>query len=323
MKLSEIKASNPFYGNGSLLNMYNTLSKEEMVGVLGEGENIVFALLNNAYSSIKTEEERQLFFIILFSVGDIANREHNVLKSTMKSGIQAGGSGHRRTFRAILRWMLDKDQAVFYNNLDLIHEYSVIENLFYYQLRTKKNKVLNVEKIPVDTVLIADYIAGRLRVAKDKEKVLWSKFLSMPRSSKRKSFVIKDGIVTDQYKKRNFLEETILRQNFKSELLLAISDRMNWSYKIYSNKPGTVMNVKFEGYRLFRQSIKENLLNWTESQLFSQGKVMEMDEVQFHDWLDVQPAGARFRVKTKLFDKEGNSTKRWLKEGIDIADWYN
>lgn len=64
-------SENPFYGKLALFEFYQS----------AQSGKITLEILTKAFSGCKTEQEKQLFWIIAFSCGDISNRTHNVLRN--------------------------------------------------------------------------------------------------------------------------------------------------------------------------------------------------------------------------------------------------
>ena len=103
---------NPFYGLSATLDMFQQLPK-----VNNPSNNIeVDRYLNAAWSEIQAlpNGDRKLqaveiFYSILFSIGDIANRQHNFFG---QSKVDGGGNSLRKTFRYCLDWILRQDSTI-------------------------------------------------------------------------------------------------------------------------------------------------------------------------------------------------------------------
>ena len=60
------KNENPFFGLTNCLSIF-------------QGHSINDDLLNNAYNEVKDDKtKREMFYSLLFSIGDITNRNHNI-----------------------------------------------------------------------------------------------------------------------------------------------------------------------------------------------------------------------------------------------------
>ena len=318
------KKENPFYGKRNMLEMFQKVSK------LGENpsERNVFEYLNRAFAEATDKPSKELFYVMLFAFGDVANREHNVFVRTYGKGkIQSGGESLRKVFIYGLKWMLQNDSQQFYKFLPIIGEYTNLENPFFYQLRTdrKSGKLLEVLSIvPTNETAKAEFVenittflANLINSTKTSAAThgLLAKWLKTPNFSKRtRKYTKKDGrIVT---KKRELKEHTIAKERFEYEVASKLSEKLAWEIIKYPN------NTRFVGLELYKAKHNRN----SEAYLFSTKKVLEMDEAQFCEWLDKQPASARYRVQCRLFNKVGNSlesTKKWIGQYGDLANFYN
>lgn len=80
------KDINPFSGLKNCLALYSRASKGE----------VNKAQLDLAYDEVKdSKEKREMFFSLLFSIGDITGREHNIFKGNK---VDSGGNSQRDTF---------------------------------------------------------------------------------------------------------------------------------------------------------------------------------------------------------------------------------
>lgn len=288
MRKLPTNSENPYYGFRQTLTMYQTLGKD---GSFSSTE--LHKLLNAAYKECSTNLE--LFFSVFFSIGDITDRNHNLF-SGMK--VDAGGNGNRQIFINMLIWLHSNHEEYFYRFLPLIVEYTVFENIFYYQLRTDRNKgtLLSVTHIPVNPEKLATHVAPMFKSASNNQLVLWSKYLSRPRFSTRQ--VVKDGEVIGR---RTMKAETVARMRFKEQFLIALSNEMGWEIEQHEN------NRSFSGFYAWKKQLNRNL----ESVVFAEHTVTEMDAAQFNDWLETLPSGARYRVRRRLLDKNDEVRPKW------------
>ena len=280
--------NNPFYG------LRNCLSLMQKAG----GE-ITEALLNSCWNEVKdNKEHRQLFFSLLFSVGDITARQHNIFKGVKKD---KGGNANREGFYVIFNWLKEnhKDQFVVFLNKGLFNEYTCFDLLFRSRVQTKGAKVIKVYDIFADTWYrdkLADYVYSVINGTNPFNKMLVAKFLTIPRLSKRTGH-------------KQMLPETRKVMEHKTAFLIQLSKMMKWNYSVEGNY------ANFEGYRKWRSQYNGTL----ESVLFSTGKIREFDKIQFIDWLDKLPSQARFRVKNRLlYSKNADETQKWPK----LESWY-
>ena len=169
--------NNPFYG------LRNCLSLMQKAG----GE-ITETLLDSCWNEVKdSKEHRQLFFSLLFSVGDITARQHNIFKGVKKD---KGGNANREGFYVIFNWLREnhKDQFVVFLNKGLFNEYTCFDLLFRSRVQTKGAKVIKVYDIFADTWYrdkLADYVYSVINGTNPFNKMLVAKFLTIPRLSKR------------------------------------------------------------------------------------------------------------------------------------------
>ena len=84
--------NNPFYGLRNCLQLFQSV-----------GGNIAPSLLDACYTEVRdNKEHRQMFFSLLFSVGDITARQHNIFKGIKKD---SGGNANREGFYTIFEWL--------------------------------------------------------------------------------------------------------------------------------------------------------------------------------------------------------------------------
>jgi len=336
MNISNLKQkavdANQFYGKRELLNLFQQIHKFEADRVNRTGLN---CLLSAAWNSCSTEEDKALFWLIVFSSGDISNREHNLFKRA-KISVDGGGNSTRNVFFWSSVWALSNEDTSlqWYSFLDLIPEYTNWENLFYNGIRTdrKTGKIEEERILPIDTKLVAKYIAKVISNPKTPTVThqLLSKFLDKPRTSKRQNkIVISTKNITSLSKALNkdlqIGETVIMRRNlqvatqnvmqFKSQLATDISALLNWEIIEYPN------NKRFKGLEEYKALWNRS----SEAYLFSSKEILKYDEITFNTWLDSLSAGARYRVQCRLLNKEGDkfiTTGKWISSYGDLATFY-
>lgn len=260
---------NPFYG------MRNCLSLMQNVG-----GNITDTMLSVAYSECKTKEQKQMFYALVFSIGDITARQHNIFKGKKKD---SGGNANREGFAVVINWMWNhhKDQFLKFLNAGLFEEYTCFDHLLKNRVQTKGKKVLRVHNILAVAeyrTAIAEHLYAVIKGNNPFNKMLVAKFLTLPRLTKRSGH-------------KRMLPETKKVMEDKVKLLIELSQMMGWEYDVTP----TVAN--FKGYRAWRREYNGSL----ESVLFSTQKILEFTEDQFIDWFDKLPSQARSRVKNRIF----------------------
>lgn len=260
---------NPFYG------MRNCLSLMQNVG-----GNITDTMLSVAYSECKTKEQKQMFYALVFSIGDITARQHNIFKGKKKD---SGGNANREGFAVVINWMWQhhKDQFLKFLNAGLFEEYTCFDHLLRNRVQTKGKKVLRVHNILAVAeyrTAIAEHLYAVIKGNNPFNKMLVAKFLTLPRLTKRAGH-------------KKMLPETKKVMEDKVKLLIELSQMMGWEFDVTP----TVAN--FKGYRAWRREYNGSL----ESVLFSTQKILEFTEDQFIDWFGKLPSQARFRVKNRIF----------------------
>ena len=261
--------NNPFYGLRNCLKLAQ-----------GATGNISYSLLDACYDEVKNDKQhREMFFSLLFSIGDITNRQHNIFKNIKKDN---GGNANREGFRTIMVWLRNKHFAQFEKFLyaGLFNEYSCFDLLFCNRVQTKGNKVIKVLNSFNDeqyNASLLKYVYAVINGNNPYNKFLVAKFLTLPRLSKRS-------------KHKKMLPETKMIMEQKANFLVELSKLQGWEYEVN----GTYAN--FKGYREWRKEYNGQL----ESVLFSSGKIYDFDKESFIDWFDKLPAQARFRVKNRV-----------------------
>ena len=280
---------NPFYGLRNCLQLFQNSTN-----------SISESQLNACYNEVKdNKEKRELFFSLLFSIGDITARQHNIFKGVKKD---SGGNANREGFWTVFTWMKNNhfNQFIKFLNAGLFNEYTCFDFLFRSRVQTVKTKVVKVYDIFEDAKYrneLAKYIYSIVKGNNPFNKQLVAKFLSVPRLSKRQGH-------------KRMLDETKRVMENKAKFLIELSKLIGWEYEVQGNYSN------FKGYRKWRKEYNQDL----ESVLFSTGKILEFDKTSFIEWFDKLPAQARFRVKNRiLYSKDGEAPKyakfqKWYEE---------
>lgn len=279
---------NPFYGMRNCLQLFNNLNG-----------TITTSMLDDGYEEVKdSKEKRELFYSLLFAVGDITNRQHNIFKGIK---VDNGGNANRESFWTIFNWMKGKhfDQFKRFLLAGIFNEYTCFDFLFRSRVQTKGKRVINVYDVFGDEEyckVLADYLYSVINGNNPFNKHLVAKFLSLPRLSKRS-------------KHNKMLPETKMVMKNKVKFLVDLSEIMHWEYEIGDNY------ANFKGYREWRRAYNQEL----ESVLFSSRQILSYDKEQFLEWFDKLPAQARFRVKNRiLYSKDSNEVPKYPK----MMEWY-
>jgi len=250
--------------------MHDTLKLFEASSDISFNSN----LIQNAWNECKdNKDKRALFYSILFSIGDITNRKHNIFKGKK---VDNGGNANREAFYVITKWMWknDKKQFTKFLNAQLFNEYTCFDVLFRNRVQTKGARVLKTFQAFEDKEyrkVLLDYVYSVVNGSNPFNKLLIAKFLTIPRTSKRPGH-------------KRILPETKAIMMAKKSFLEDLSKMMGWEIEY------------LKGYREWRKQYNGNL----ESVLFSTGKINEFTKDEFISWFDKLPSQARFRVKNRI-----------------------
>lgn len=282
------KQENPFYKLQHCLSIF-------------QGTSITEGLLDQAWLEVRDDKiKKEMFYSLLFSIGDITNREHNIFHNKK---IDSGGQARRSEFFIIMNWMIKTDYEQFKKFLfaGLFDEYTCFDHLFKNRVQTapKTNRVITVysmlsnEKYRHD---LSDYVVSIINGKNPFKKQLVAKFLTLPRLGRRSNH-------------KQMMEPTFKAMKDKALFLKEVSDKLGWEYIFTGNF------CNFVDYRRWRKDYNSDL----ESVLFSTGKINDFDQVNFTEWLNKLPSQARFRVKNRIFySKDVNENLKWKK----FQDWY-
>lgn len=281
--------NNPFYGLRNCLNLLNA----------GANGRVEYTQLDNCWEEVKdNREHREMFFSLLFSIGDITARQHNIFKGVKKD---TGGNANREAFYTIFLWLKDrnKQQFIKFLNAGLFNEYVCFDNLFRSRVQsTRGGKVVKVYDIFADEWYVEELLKYVYKVIGGNnpfDKFLVAKFLTIPRLSKRS-------------KHAKMLPDTLRVMQHKANFLAKLSELMHWKYVYEGNY------ANFKGYREWRKQYNQEL----ESVLFSSGKIKEFGRDSFINWLDKLPASARFRVRNRVFFSKTSDKLKYPQ----LKEWY-
>ena len=261
------KNENPFYGCSNCLKLI-----EQAAGT------VTYPMLDAAWNEVAQDlEKRKMFFSILFSIGDITGRQHNIFG---KKKIDSGGNANRSSFNTVFHWLWsnNKNQFIKFMNAQLFNEYQCFDTLFQNRVQTKGSKVLNVFSAyddPDYRKALLNYVYSVINGTNPFNKMLIAKFLTIPRTSIRQGH-------------KKMLPETLRIMREKKDFLEELSIEMDWDIRF------------LKGYRDWRKQYNGDL----ESVLFSTGKINEFTKDEFLSWFDKLPAQARFRVKNRILYSE-------------------
>lgn len=305
-KMQNKTSENPFYGKNSLLSLMQQSGQKN--------SRDVNSYLNAAWKECKDDKTlREAFFIIVFSMGDITNRQHSLFQNKK---VDNGGNSMREAFMGAMKWMVKNcpDQYYEFLKADLFRQYSCLFNVLGTQVRTKKGSKVITEVVNmldgVDLVRVAEYVAKIIQSANPVERSLIAKWLVNPRLSKRQGRDRKTGEKKGSRKLQpKTWELSVVRSFFYQEL----STIMKWEVVKHKH------NLQFVGMRDWKKQYNGEL----ESVLFSSQKIVEFDETQFAKWLNTLPSGARYRVRRRLLDGNNKPKGEWISNfGGDMGQWF-
>ena len=145
-------------------------------------------MLDAAWKEVAQDlEKKKMFFSVLFSIGDITGRQHNIFKGKK---VDSGGNANRDSFNTIFHWLWNnnKNQFIKFMNAQLFNEYTCFDFLFQNRVQTKGAKVLNVFSAyedPEYKKALLNYVYSIVNGTNPFNKMLIAKFLTLPRTSKR------------------------------------------------------------------------------------------------------------------------------------------
>lgn len=271
---------NPFYGLKNCLWLLQNSTNTSISEVT----------LDRCWNEVKNnKEKRELFFSLLFSIGDITNRQHNIFKGKKKDN---GGNANRELFYTIFMWLWKTNKAQFikFLNAQLFNEYACFDVLFRNRVQTKGNRILKVYASYEDKEYrkaLLDYVYSVINGTNPFNKLLIAKFLTIPRTSKRQGH-------------KKMLPETKKLMESKLSFLKDLSKMMGWELEY------------LKGYREWRKQYNGEF----ESVLFTTGKINEFNKQEFLDWFGKLPAQARFRVKNRILYSKTEDCKLNTSEGL-------
>lgn len=288
---------NPFFGMHSHLKLFQDGGKSD----------ITFSMLDKCWQEVYVDgvpdlQRKQLFFSLLFSIGDITARQHNIYRGRK---VDSGGNAQRDNFRTIMLW-LKNHHKVQYNRFlhtHLFNEFTTFDNLLAARVKTKKKTdkpigVVDMIGASHEWNELAQYIASIIKGKSSFDKYLVAKYLTRPRLSKRQNH-------------KKMLDETKFLMKKKEALLLRVSEMCDFPYQ---KRHGY---IHFTGYYEWRKPFIGSM----ESVLFSSREIGNLDRHQFIEWLDKIPATARLRVRNRLMDKDNKLNPRWGEMGNWFLEW--
>lgn len=309
LKMQQKTVENPFFNCTPLRDLRMILDRGSKSTVKQSFQHN----LTNIYQKVKSNKEHaELFWILIFACGDIPNREHNLLRGAK---IDQGGQGDRQLFMWAMEWAqtANKRQYEAFLTKDLIRQYSSLDTILANRVKTAVGKKAVIETISmlenVNIDVLSEYLAKIIRQAENNpvEAQIIAKFLANVKLGNRQKTDRKTGVKSGQ---RALQPATIANMKRRETLYIALSEKMGWEVK--DGKFGK----DFAGLRAWKARFNGNL----ESVLFSSGAAKDMDKTQFFTFLEQCPAGARYRVRRRLLDKNDAGKEKWI--ASKLGTWY-
>ena len=255
-----MKTENVFYGMRNVLSLFNSVDR-----------TINSTMLDQAYNECKTPEQKKLFFIVCFQLGELS-RDHLFLKKpTPRSG-----HGKNEHWMVFLNWLFNKDKKQFIAFLPLMVEMVGLRELVSIEIRTKhfRKTILSewgllklIQKDEDVYNALLDHLVKMVDSNNPFYRSLVAKHVHIPRFSKRiqkdKNNVVKG--------KRELQSSTVSKMKAYERLVTDLSDRKGWEI-IKKDK-----YTDFAGYKEWRTPYMGEF----EFVLFSNGKIKDFDQEQF------------------------------------------
>jgi len=283
-------------------------------------------MLDNALSETSSNHITYVLERLMLHIGDVS-RQHNMLKE-LGINSKSGGAQERGVFRSILRWWEKTLPESFAENLRVFAEFSVLENLMFYELKTERatGKLIGKEILFPMPSKVHEFLANEIR--KNRNVNLIAKHLPKYDTGKsrttKKTMHIKDGKDSFMWKlpegkawvklngdliegesvkitqgdvvsyPRDKSSHVLEKQRFVNSWISSFCKVMGWSITDYNN---------------FRK--QQN----TPEQKFSSKRVLNMPKSDFWKMLDGLTSGQRYRVSRMLdFNAE-----KWG----ELPKWYD
>lgn len=291
-------------------------------------------MLNAAFVECKKNDSILALERLMLHIGDIS-REHNLLKEL---GIHSktGGAQERKIFRACLRWWEKNLPESFEKNLRIFVEFTLYENLMYYQNTTdrKTGKVLDTEILFPAPKVVHEFLASRIRAGKDLNliaKHLPKITTGKQRITKKKVKAMKNG-TSFSLSKIKLPKTAWLKVNgnlVDTDITVKVGDVITYPRKKqdvtvkkqeFINKWISnfckVMGWDAEAYKKFRS------LQNTPEQKFSNLSIINVPKSDFMQLLDRLTAGQRFRVAKMVAFKDTASNLQPKEKWGELGKWY-
>jgi hypothetical protein len=298
----------------------------------------IHKMLDQAYVECKKNNIILLLERVMLHIGDVS-RQHNIL-SEMGIKSDKGGAQERKVFRSCMRWWEKNMPESFEKNLRIFAEFTLYENLMYYQNTTDRNtgKVVGSEMLFPMPSAVHNFLAGQIRIGKDLNliakhlpKVMTGKFRVTKKLVKaqrgvttfhlnsiklpKTDWVKVNGVLITDLTTTVNVGDVICYPRKKQEITLQKQEFINKWITDFCN----VMDWTVSDYKKFR--VRQD----TPEQLFSSKLIERMPKSDFEAMLDRLTSGQRFRVAKMIAykDEKGNLQPRekWGRLGEYYIGW--
>jgi len=300
----------------------------------GVNDSTIHSYLDKAYQECKKNDSVLMLERIMLHIGDVS-RQHNLLKElNIKS--DKGGAQERAIFRSCLRWWETNMPETFANNLHVFVEYTLYENLMYYQNTTDRFKGThtNTEILFPLPEKVWSFLATQIRKGKDLNLIAKHLPKYNPSNSTSRTTTkivkLKKGQTDFNYKlpKKDWVKingEFVTGETVK----LNAGDRISYprAKKEFTRKKEQFINSWVEGlcremdwkisdYNKFRS------LQATPEQAFASKQVLKLNESDFKNMMNRLTSGQRFRISKMLAYKDTAGNLQPKDKWNQLGTWY-
>ena len=306
-----VKSNKP--GEGNPFYDYSNLKALSMI----EGTNNSLSLLEAAWKEAeKSRAAQELFHILNFERGEIANREHYMFKGKEFAG---SGQSNNDSWNKYLSWLILRQPKQFVAFLPIIVQFVGFREILTYQVRTKKG-TKNItgtwgllDQICGSEVAYAGLIEFLVSTYNSGNEWLINqmfKYLHIPRFSSKKKVSLK----SKEAEGRRLLQpQTLKKMLVAKKVITDLSTRCGWLIDF---------GDKYTRYTGFIQE-KQKHCSESEDYQYSTKTILTKDREQFMSWYNKLPAGARYRVRRRLLDGDDKPKAKWKesKQFSYILSW--
>lgn len=329
--LSKVKAT--VVANGEKPNLPKTLEVLQFLRTAhGSSDGKIHTMLDLALSEVSSVNMELMLQRLMLHIGDVS-RQHNILRE-MGVKSENGGAQERAIFRSILRWWEKAMPESFEKNLRVFAEFTLYENLMYFELRTdrKTGSLTGKEILFPMPEKVQEFLAAQIRAGKDTNLI--ARHLPKYETGKNrtttkiakckegkteynwtlpvgKSWVKVNGVRVEGEKVTLKTGDVITYPRDKQTFTIERQAFINTWIKNFCK----VMGWSINDYKEFRK------LQNTPEQWFSSKEIENMPKSDFMKMLDGLTSGQRFRVAKTVAYKDGNTLVSKEKWG-DLGKWY-